>query len=181
MPSTLLVDIAIQHYYMVYILTTTNRRKPHWNKDQELCHLLNFFKSCNSWYWSWESLLDSFCSSTSRFTPIHVMMLLFALHQPAFIEEFFFRGIILGKLERALGQNKAWFYSGILFGLVHITTNFCVTGLDWFSGIFMLAEQIIAGCIYGIIYMKTRNLLHGMVCYYLTDGRMASIISMMFG
>jgi len=109
------------------------------------------------------------------------MMMLFALYHPAFIEEFFFCGIIQGKLERALGQNKAWFYSGILFGLVHITTNFCVTGLDLVPGIFMLAGQIIAGWIYGIIYMKTRSLLPGMVCHYITDGRIASIISMMFG
>ena len=40
---------------------------------------------------------------------IPVMLLVFALWQPAFIEEFFFRGILQGKLERALGQNKAWF------------------------------------------------------------------------
>ena len=37
-----------------------------------------------------------------------------AVYQPAFIEEFFFRVILQGKLERALGQNRAWFYSGIL-------------------------------------------------------------------
>jgi membrane protease YdiL (CAAX protease family) len=127
------------------------------------------------------AFFGTFPLSNSTFTPIPVMMLLFALYQPAFIEEFFFRGIIQGKLERALGQNKAWFYSGILFGLAHFTTNFFVTGLDLVSGIFMLAGQIIAGWIFGIIYMKTRSLLPGMVCHYLTDGRLASIISMMFG
>jgi hypothetical protein len=55
--------------------------------------------------------------------PIPVSVLLFALYVTAFVEEFFFRAIIQGKLERALGQNKAWFYSGILFGyLIRISS-----------------------------------------------------------
>lgn len=56
--------------------------------------------------------------------PIAVPFLLLYLYQPAFTEEFFFRGIIQGKLERALGQNKAWIYSGILFGIAHVFPNF---------------------------------------------------------
>lgn len=60
---------------------------------------------------------------TPDMEPIPVSDLLFALYITAFVEEFFFRAIIQGKLERALGQNKAWFYSGILFGLAHVTTN----------------------------------------------------------
>ncbi|MBA7470585.1 hypothetical protein ES707_05872 [subsurface metagenome] len=117
---------------------------------------------------------------SSSFKPMSLMLMLFALYQTAFIEEFFFRGIIQGKLERAIGQNKAWFYSGILFGLAHFFFNFFVTGLDLVPGLFMLAQQIIFGWIFGIIYMKTRSLWPSMVGHYLIDGRLASIIARIF-
>lgn len=112
--------------------------------------------------------------------PIPVSDLLFALYVTAFVEEFFFRAIIQGKLERALGQNKAWFYSGILFGLAHLTTNIFVRGLDIGPGVFMLVGQIIAGWIFGIIYMKTRSLLPSFVAHYVTDFRLGSIIARLF-
>ena len=112
--------------------------------------------------------------------PISVSDLLFALYVTAFVEEFFFRAIIQGKLERALGQNKAWFYSGILFGLAHVATNSFVRGLDIGPGVIELAGQIIAGWIFGIIYMKTRSLLPSFVAHYITDFRLGSIIARLF-
>ncbi len=72
----------------------------------------------------------------SDYSPMPVLMVIFALWQPAFIEEFFFRGIIQGKLERVIGQNKAWIYGGILFGLIHVPVNYFVADLDLVSGIF---------------------------------------------
>jgi len=116
----------------------------------------------------------------SDFTPLPVLMLIFALWQPAFIEEFFFRGIIQGRLERVIGQNKAWIYGGILFGLVHVTTNYFVVGFDLVSGIVQLIMQIIAGWIFGILYMKTRSLWPGMFAHFLTNGILASIIARFF-
>jgi len=112
--------------------------------------------------------------------PISVSDLLWALYVTAFVEEFFFRAIIQGKLERALGQNKAWFYSGILFGLAHVVTNTFVRGLDIGPGVIELAGQIIAGWIFGIIYMKTRSLLPSFVAHYFTDFRLGSIIVRLF-
>jgi membrane protease YdiL (CAAX protease family) len=112
--------------------------------------------------------------------PIPVSDLLWALYVTAFVEEFFFRAIIQGKLERALGQNKAWFYGGILFGLAHVVTNFFVRGLDIVPGIFELVAQIIAGWIFGIIYMKTRSLLPSFVAHYVQDFRLGSIIARLF-
>ena len=112
--------------------------------------------------------------------PIPVSNLLWALYVTAFVEEFFFRAIIQGKLERALGQNKAWFYSGILFGLAHLTTNAFVRGLDIGPGVFMLIGQIIAGWYFGIIYMKTRSLLPSFLMHYFMDFRLGSIIARLF-
>ncbi len=114
----------------------------------------------------------------SDFTPLPVLMLIFALWQPAFIEEFFFRGIIQGRLERVIGQNKAWIYGGILFGLVHVTTNYFVVGFDLVSGIIQLIMQIMSGWIFGILYMKTRSLYPGMFAHFLTNSVLASIIAM---
>ena len=112
--------------------------------------------------------------------PIPVSDLLWALYVTVFVEEFFFRAIIQGKLERALGQNKAWFYGGILFGLAHVVTNSFVRGLDIGPGVFELAGQIITGWIFGIIYMKTRSLLPSFVAHYVTDFRLGSIIARLF-
>jgi membrane protease YdiL (CAAX protease family) len=112
--------------------------------------------------------------------PLPVSNFLFALYVTAFVEEFFFRAIIQGKLERALGQNKAWFYGGILFGLAHFTTNAFVRGLDIGPGIFMLIGQIIAGWYFGIIYMKTRSLVPSFLMHYFMDFRLGSIIARLF-
>jgi membrane protease YdiL (CAAX protease family) len=114
----------------------------------------------------------------SGFTPLPVIMLIFALWQPAFIEEFFFRGIIQGRLERVIGQNKAWIYGGILFGLAHVFTNIFVVGFDLVPGIIQLVMQIISGWIFGILYMKTRSLWPGMFAHFLTNSVLASIIAM---
>ncbi len=76
-----------------------------------------------------------------------------------------------------MGQNKAWIYGGILFGLAHLFFDYSVAGLDLVSGIVMLIGQVIAGWIFGIIYMKTRSLWPGMFIHYITDGRLASIIT----
>lgn len=104
-----------------------------------------------------------------------------ALYQPAFIEEFLFRVIVQGKLERALGPNRAWFYSGILFGLSHVPADFFgpqfhAHGADYLNSGFLLLSQIVSGWIFGIIYSKTRSILPGMAAHFLTDFRLGSIV-----
>lgn len=115
------------------------------------------------------------------FKPLPVWLVLMSLYQPALTEEFFFRGVIQGKLERALGQNKAWFYSGILFGLLHTSVNFF--GQQWYkygenilNVVFLLVLQTVAGWVFGIMYMKSRSLLPSYIAHYFADGRLASII-----
>jgi membrane protease YdiL (CAAX protease family) len=116
----------------------------------------------------------------SGFEPLPVWLVLLSLYQTAFTEEFFFRGVIQGKFERALGQNKAWFYSGILFGLLHTAPNFF--GQQWYrhgesvlNAVVLLALQTLAGWVFGIIYMKTRSLWPSFWAHYFIDGRLASI------
>jgi len=95
-----------------------------------------------------------------------VEFLVVAIYQNIFIEEFLFRGVIQSKLERAWGQNKAWIWGGIIFGLMHIINDFALPlllGVDVGSviitGTLLLCIQIINGWFLGIIYIKTRNLL----------------------
>lgn len=116
------------------------------------------------------------------FRPMPSWLVMMSLYQPAFTEEFLFRGVIQGKLERALGQNKAWFYSGIMFGLMHASVNFF--GQQWYlhgesilNAVVLLLVQTIAGWSFGIMYMKSRSLLPSAIAHFLTDGRLASILS----
>jgi len=113
--------------------------------------------------------------------PLSWTFIAIAVYQPAFIEEFFFRVIIQGKLERALGQNKAWFYSGILFGLMHVPVDFFgpqfyAHGSDYVNSSVLLVTQIIFGWIFGIIYSKTRSILPSMAAHFMADLRLESII-----
>ncbi len=128
--------------------------------------------------------IQSLFSDPSR-APLGAPFILIALFQPALTEELLFRGIIQGKLERALGQNRAWIYSGILFGLVHIAPD--LMGSQWYEHgqdignmIGLLIQQIIAGWIYGIIYMKSRSLLPSFLAHFFTDWRLGSIIKLIF-
>jgi membrane protease YdiL (CAAX protease family) len=115
------------------------------------------------------------------FEPLPAWLVLMSLYQPAFTEEFFFRGVIQGKLERALGGNKTWFFSGILFGLMHTSVNFF--GQQWYrhgenmtNALILLGIQTLFGWIFGIMYMKSRSLLPSYIAHYLVDGRLASIV-----
>ena len=113
--------------------------------------------------------------------PLPWSFIAIAAYQPAFIEEFFFRVILQGKLERALGQNRAWFYSGILFGLIHAPADFFGPqfyshGSDYLNASLLLLTQIISGWIFGIIYSKTRSILPGMLAHFMTDFRLGSIL-----
>ena len=115
------------------------------------------------------------------FTPLPGWLVIMSAYQPAFTEEFLFRGVIQGKLERALGQNKGWIFSGILFGLMHTSVNFF--GQQWYrygenylNALLLLLVQIIAGWTFGIMYTKSRSLLPGAIAHFLADGRFASIL-----
>jgi membrane protease YdiL (CAAX protease family) len=109
-------------------------------------------------------------------------MVTYSLYQPTFFEELFFRGVLQGKLERALRQNRAWIFSGILFGFAHLSVN--LIGPLWTGSIpaalLLLLKQTISGWIFGIIYMKTRSLLPSMVAHFAADGRLATILYLLF-
>jgi membrane protease YdiL (CAAX protease family) len=102
--------------------------------------------------------------------PIPAGTLVLLLFNNDFIEEFFHRGIIQSKLERAIGQKKAILIGGILFGMTHIAfdiNQLLDTGLIFVFLAFVL--QTMLGWLLGIIYMKTRSLWPGIACHYLVN------------
>jgi hypothetical protein len=102
--------------------------------------------------------------------------LLIALYQNIFLEEFFFRGVIQSKFERAWGQNKAWILGGVIFGLIHIINDYFlplilgeVFGTVIIVGSLALVMQILNGWFLGILYMKTRNLIPCIIVHFISN------------
>jgi membrane protease YdiL (CAAX protease family) len=103
-----------------------------------------------------------------------LFFLLISLYGTVILEEFFHRAVIQSKLERAIGQIKAWFYGGLLFGLFHIPANFFAdlwaTGeVDIVTGLLLLGGQTVNGWWFGITYSKTRSLLPPIILHYMAD------------
>jgi len=98
-------------------------------------------------------------------------LLIIYFYSNAFLEEFLFRGVIQSKLERALGQNIAVFYQGILFMLVHLPRHIFELIEEgnhlWFF--LKLGLQLFNGIYFGLIYMKTRNIWIPTICHYLNN------------
>jgi len=106
--------------------------------------------------------------------PAPVFFLIMSLYTPAFLEEFLYRGVLQSKLERAIGQNKGWFYGGIVFGLAHIPSNFFAPLLlagdpNIVAGMLLLGGQIVNGWWLGITYTKTRSLMPCIIIHYMAD------------
>lgn len=100
--------------------------------------------------------------------PLPVGVLLLLLYNNDFIKEFYHRGVIQSKLERAVGQSKAVLWGGILFGLTHVVFDISMlmeTGALFVF--FAVLLQTMAGWLWGVVYMKTRSLWPGMACHYL--------------
>jgi membrane protease YdiL (CAAX protease family) len=97
--------------------------------------------------------------------------LLLLVYNNSFLEEFYHRGLIQSLLERVGGQRMAIVWGGILFGLTHVV--FDVSALKETGGVLAVLSAILlqtmAGWLFGIIYMKTRNLWPGIACHYLAN------------
>lgn len=91
------------------------------------------------------------------------------IYSNAFLEEFYYRGVIQSLLERAAGQPRAILWGGILFGTTHLA--FDIKALLASGGalavLFAVLLQTLAGWLFGIVFMKTRSLWPGMACHYL--------------
>jgi membrane protease YdiL (CAAX protease family) len=101
---------------------------------------------------------------------LSVGALLLLLYNNSFLEEFYHRGVIQSKLERAVGQRNAILWGGVLFGATHIVldiTELAGSGVVFIC--FAVLLQTMAGWFFGIVYMKTRSLWPGITCHYLAN------------
>lgn len=105
------------------------------------------------------------------FGPLPTGVLLLRLYNNDFIEEFFHRGVIQSKLERAIGRHRAVLLGGVLFGLTHVAFDISrlASTQGWLFVAFALLLQIMAGWLLGLVYVKTRSLWPGTVCHYLAN------------
>lgn len=79
------------------------------------------------------------------------MLLAIALAMtPGLCEEFMFRGVLLGGLDRATGMKKAIFLSALLFGLAHMNLQ-------------QLLVTFLLGLVIGYLYVKTRSIWPGIL------------------
>ena len=102
---------------------------------------------------------------------ISCYLLVIYFYSNAFLEEFLFRGVIQSKLERAIGQKKALYYQGFLFMSIHLPVNSFQFFLDGniVRYISVFGFQLINGIIFGLIFLKTRNIWISVICHYLNN------------
>ena len=124
----------------------------------------------------WSLLAAPLFSPLSPANPSNAAFLILKLYSPAFLEEVLARGIVQGKMERALGGHvKPILMTGVLFMLWHVpkfllggtgnlvSMNALVALLD-LAGVYLGG-----GILLGILYRKTRSLLPGIIVHYLYD------------
>lgn len=93
---------------------------------------------------------------------------------PAFTEEWVYRGGVQQKLERAIGQHRSWIIGGLLYGLIHIPTDFFGTlwitsGGSLYIALALFVNQCAYGWLWGILFIKTRSLIPTIICHYLAN------------
>jgi membrane protease YdiL (CAAX protease family) len=106
--------------------------------------------------------------------PAGPLLFLYWLLTPAFFEEWEFRAIYQTKLERSIGQERAWITSGVMFGLFHIPTDFFgyfweMGGHDPIFSILALCLQLLLGFILGVVFTKTRSIWPVIAAHFLFD------------
>lgn len=80
--------------------------------------------------------------------------------QNGFFEEFLFRGVLLVRLMAIMKPARALIVQGVLFGLWHLAANTGSLNGDMLAGAALcIVGQSVGGIVYGVIFLRTRNLL----------------------
>ncbi len=89
--------------------------------------------------------------------------------QASFPEEVFFRGILLTRLIRLFGTKWGIVLSSLIFGIIHMGTDLNRNGNILLACCVAVLTQTTMGIIVAIIFVRTRNLLAGVVFHTLLD------------
>ena len=104
-------------------------------------------------------------------TALSLGALVMLIYNNAFMEEFFYRGVIQTRIERLLGQRWSVFLSGVIFASTHLLLDVLILGRENNLGavLYALLMQVLGGWLLGLIFIKTRTLWPGVVCHYLVN------------
>jgi membrane protease YdiL (CAAX protease family) len=103
-----------------------------------------------------------------------------------FTEEVFFRGILQARLSRWLGSDiRGCLLAAFLFGIYHLPYAFFdvswPTHGNWMWAVTsVMTEQMVAGLLLGVLWMRTHNLGASVLCHALIN-TVAILASMSFG
>jgi membrane protease YdiL (CAAX protease family) len=116
--------------------------------------------------------VTSFLSDPPRPYPLDYLLL--GAFTPVFTEGWVYRSAVQQKLERALGQERAWLLGGLLYGLIHVPTDFFgtlwfISGGDLGTALARLLVQCSLGWVWGILFIKSRSIYPVFVSHYLTN------------
>ncbi|MHA2030580.1 MAG: CPBP family intramembrane glutamic endopeptidase [Candidatus Kariarchaeaceae archaeon] len=102
---------------------------------------------------------------------IPVYVLIVAVYSNAFLEELVFRSIILSSLMRIYPHEKALFLQTLIFVLLHIPHNVYVflNNGDLLLLFFAFGFQFLHGWVFGLLYVRTRNIYPSIVCHYCSN------------
>jgi membrane protease YdiL (CAAX protease family) len=90
--------------------------------------------------------------------------------QNGFSEEFLFRGALMTRLARLLGNSWAVVLSSLLFGLWHLGTNTTSAGGSYLAGAALgIVSQAVFGLGVAFVFVRTRNLLAPTIIHILAD------------
>jgi len=115
-------------------------------------------------------------------TSLSAGVLLLLIYNNAFIEEFYYRGVIQNRLERVISQRWSVIIGGMIFACSHLFLDYKVLASNGGPGaiIYALSMQLLGGWLLGLIFIKTRTLWPGVICHYLINW-MPSILSLLVG
>jgi CAAX protease family protein len=114
-------------------------------------------------YWTGETVVGISVQSIGA--------ILLLLYNNAFIEEFFYRGVIQNRLEKTLNQRMAVLLGGVIFASTHLLLDYKVLSSEGglLAILYAVIMQILGGWLLGIIFIKTRTLWPGVICHYLVN------------
>jgi membrane protease YdiL (CAAX protease family) len=96
------------------------------------------------------------------------------------LEEFFYRGFLMNRLCNWLGNSKGLFWSSFIFGLGHVISRVADHGFGIIDSALVTGGQaFLGGLIFGLIYLKVRNIWPSAILHVSTNMYLGRIIEML--
>jgi membrane protease YdiL (CAAX protease family) len=95
------------------------------------------------------------------------------------LEEFFYRGYLMNRFCNWLGNGKGLFLSSFIFGLGHVISRVADHGFGIIDRALITGGQaFLGGLIFGLIYLKARNIWPGAILHISTNMYLGRLIAL---